>query len=70
MIVIWVVELYLTKLEEIRLEGLEKSDRYDSVQKEFETFISFPEVSMGIIINLRHLLEVFVIVSSSSTSSY
>ncbi|KAL1509544.1 hypothetical protein ABEB36_004259 [Hypothenemus hampei] len=45
MIVIWVVELYLTKLEEIRLRGLEKSATYDEVQKDFETFIALQEVA-------------------------
>lgn len=45
MIVIWVVELYLNKLEEKRLEGLEKSAAYDSIQKEFETFMALQEVA-------------------------
>ncbi|CAG9766632.1 unnamed protein product [Ceutorhynchus assimilis] len=45
MIVIWVVELYLMKLEEIRLQGLEKSASYDEIQKEFETFMALQEVA-------------------------
>ncbi|ENN82501.1 hypothetical protein YQE_01126, partial [Dendroctonus ponderosae] len=45
MLVVWVVELYLTKLEEIRLQGLEKSASYDEVQKQFETFIALQEVA-------------------------
>lgn len=45
MIVIWVVELYLCKLEEKRLIDLEQSAAYLDVQKEFETFLALPEVS-------------------------
>ncbi|CAH0563550.1 unnamed protein product [Brassicogethes aeneus] len=45
MIVIWVVELYLNKLEEKRLQGLEQTAGYDAVQKEFETFLALKEVS-------------------------
>ncbi|KAJ8923177.1 hypothetical protein NQ315_001731 [Exocentrus adspersus] len=45
MIVLWVVELYLTKLEEKRLESLEQSASYADIQKEFETFIALEEVS-------------------------
>lgn len=45
MIVIWVVELYLTKLEEKRLEGLEQSATYADIQKEFETFLALQEIS-------------------------
>ncbi|XP_060521918.1 vacuolar protein sorting-associated protein 18 homolog isoform X2 [Cylas formicarius] len=45
MVVIWLVELYLSKLEEIRLRGLEKSATYDDIQKEFETFLALREVA-------------------------
>nr|CAI5818148.1 unnamed protein product [Callosobruchus analis] len=45
MIVIWVVELYLTKLEEMRLQGLEQSAAYLEIQREFDTFIALEEVS-------------------------
>ncbi|KAJ8929810.1 hypothetical protein NQ314_017407, partial [Rhamnusium bicolor] len=45
MIVIWVVELYLIKLEEKRLQGLEQSATYSDIQKEFETFLALEEVS-------------------------
>ncbi|KAK9880905.1 hypothetical protein WA026_013236 [Henosepilachna vigintioctopunctata] len=45
MIVIWLVELYLNKLEEKRLAGLEQSTAYLEIQKEFETFLAFSEVS-------------------------
>ncbi|XP_076258770.1 vacuolar protein sorting-associated protein 18 dor isoform X1 [Rhynchophorus ferrugineus] len=45
MIVLWVVELYLTKLEEKRLEGLEKSAAYDEIQKDFDTFLTLQEVA-------------------------
>ncbi|XP_050295734.1 vacuolar protein sorting-associated protein 18 homolog isoform X2 [Anthonomus grandis grandis] len=45
MLVIWVVELYLTKLEDIRHQGLEKSASYNDVQKEFETFMTLPMVT-------------------------
>lgn len=45
MIVIWLVEFYLNKLEEQRLCGLEQSARYLEVQKEFETFLASAQVS-------------------------
>ncbi|XP_019880940.1 vacuolar protein sorting-associated protein 18 homolog isoform X2 [Aethina tumida] len=45
MIVIWVVELYLNKLEEKRLQGMEQSAAYDTIQKQFETFLALQEVS-------------------------
>ncbi|VEN49877.1 unnamed protein product [Callosobruchus maculatus] len=45
MIVIWVVELYLTKLEEMRLQGLEQSAVYLEIQREFDTFVALEEVS-------------------------
>ncbi|XP_066154663.1 vacuolar protein sorting-associated protein 18 homolog isoform X1 [Euwallacea fornicatus] len=57
MIVIWVVELYLTKLEQIRLQGLEKSASYDDVQKEFETFIALQEVANCIKTNKSTIYE-------------
>lgn len=45
MIVIWIVEIYLTKLEEKRFQGLEMSAKYDEIQKEFEVFLALEEVS-------------------------
>lgn len=45
MIVIWIVEVYLTKLEEKRLQGLEQTAKYDDIQKEFELFLSLEDVS-------------------------
>lgn len=45
MIVIWIVEIYLTKLKEKSLEGMEQSSKYDEIQKEFETFLALAEVS-------------------------
>ncbi|XP_023014330.1 vacuolar protein sorting-associated protein 18 dor isoform X2 [Leptinotarsa decemlineata] len=45
MIVLWVLELYLSKLEEHRLQGLEQSAKYSDVQKEFEAFLALDEVS-------------------------
>ncbi|EFA08901.1 Vacuolar protein sorting-associated protein 18 homolog-like Protein [Tribolium castaneum] len=45
MIVLWVVELYLSKLEEKRLAGLEQSAAYLDIQKEFEVFLALTEVS-------------------------
>ncbi|XP_063904510.1 vacuolar protein sorting-associated protein 18 homolog isoform X2 [Zophobas morio] len=45
MIVIWVIELYLSKLEEKRLVGLEQSAAYLDIQKEFEAFLALTEVS-------------------------
>lgn len=45
MIVIWIVEVYLSKLEEIRLRGFEQSAKYDEIQKEFEVFLALEDVS-------------------------
>lgn len=44
MIVIWVIELYLNRLEMNRLDGMEQSARYADIQKDFETFLATPEV--------------------------
>lgn len=45
MIVIWLIELYLDELEVRRLRGQNETDEYDRIQKEFETFLAFSEVS-------------------------
>lgn len=45
MIVIWLVELYLNKLEEKRLSGQGDTVAYLDIQKEFETFLALSEVS-------------------------
>lgn len=44
MIVLWVVELYLSRLADLRLEGLEKSNNYKELQKEFETFLEMEQL--------------------------
>lgn len=45
MIVVWVIEIYLTKLKEKRLQGLDQRPKYDEIQKEFEAFLALEEVS-------------------------
>ncbi|XP_057663701.1 vacuolar protein sorting-associated protein 18 homolog isoform X1 [Diorhabda carinulata] len=45
MIVLWVMELYLIKLEEGRLLGMEESTAYVELQKELDKFIAMDEVS-------------------------
>lgn len=45
MIVIWLVELYLNRLEEKRLTGQGDTVAYLDIQKEFETFLALSEVS-------------------------
>lgn len=42
MITFWLIELYSTQMEELRLKGLEQSNAYFEVQKEFEQFLSLP----------------------------
>ncbi|CAG9821457.1 unnamed protein product [Phaedon cochleariae] len=57
MIVIWVVELYLSKLEEKRLAGLEQTAAYSEIQKEFETFLALEEVSDCVRNNKRTIYD-------------
>lgn len=57
MIVIWVVELYLTKLEVKRLQGLEQSAAYFDIQKEFENFLALEEVADCIRTNKRTIYD-------------
>lgn len=45
MIVLWIVELYLTKLEDQRLNGMEQFASYSELQKNFESFMTLPHVS-------------------------
>lgn len=45
MIVLWVVELYLNKLEDKRLKNLEQSAAYHDLQKEFEAFLALPRIA-------------------------
>uniref|UniRef100_A0A6P7GKW2 Vacuolar protein sorting-associated protein 18 homolog n=1 Tax=Diabrotica virgifera virgifera TaxID=50390 RepID=A0A6P7GKW2_DIAVI len=45
MIVIWVMELYLVKLEQMRLAGLEQTATYADLQKEFDVFLALDEIS-------------------------
>lgn len=45
MIVMWVLELYLVKLEEQRLQGFEQTAGYADLQKEFDIFLALEEVS-------------------------
>ncbi|XP_018319047.1 vacuolar protein sorting-associated protein 18 homolog isoform X2 [Agrilus planipennis] len=45
LIVIWVVELYLDQLEEMRITGKEQTATYFDLQKEFQAFLALPQVS-------------------------
>lgn len=44
MIVLWVVELYLSRLADLRLEGLEMSQNYLELQKEFDSFLHMKQI--------------------------
>lgn len=44
MIVLWVVELYLSQLADLRSEGKELTAMYSELQKEFDTFLALPQV--------------------------
>lgn len=44
MIVLWVIELYLSKLADLRLEGLEKSAQYAELENEFDTFLQTKKI--------------------------
>ncbi|KAF5280506.1 hypothetical protein FQA39_LY18028 [Lamprigera yunnana] len=44
LIVIWVVELYLNELEEMRIEDKEQTTKYFEVQKDFQAFLALPNV--------------------------
>lgn len=45
MIVIWLLELYLTHLEKMRLAEKEQTNAFAELQKEFEAFLALPVVS-------------------------
>lgn len=57
MIVIWVVEIYLAKLEEKRLRELEESAAYADIQKEFDTFLALEEVASCVRKNKRTIYD-------------
>lgn len=44
MIVLWVVELHLSQLADMRFEGKELTATYAELQKNFETFLTLPQV--------------------------
>lgn len=48
LIVIWVVELYLNQLEEMRITKKEQSAKYFELQKEFQAFLALPQVSENV----------------------
>lgn len=45
LIVIWLLELYLTQLEEMRILGREQVSAYFELQKEFQAFLGMPQVA-------------------------
>lgn len=45
MIALWVIELYLSKLEDKRLNDMEQTPAYHNLQKEFETFLALSHVA-------------------------
>lgn len=45
MIVLWVIELYLNQLEELRLSEKDQLPLYYGIQKEFDSFLAFPQVA-------------------------
>lgn len=55
MIVLWVIELYLKKLEDKRLENLEQSNAYHELQKDFESFLASPHVA-NCVKNIKHTI--------------
>lgn len=44
MIVLWVVELYLSQLANMRAQGKDLTAHYAEIQKEFDTFLTLPHV--------------------------
>lgn len=44
MVVVWLIELYLSQLGTLREKNKENTDEYDDVQKEFDEFMTVPEV--------------------------
>lgn len=45
MLVIWMTELYLSQLGQLRITGLESSHKYHQIQSDFEVFLLHPKVS-------------------------
>lgn len=45
MIALWVIELYLSQLADLRLDGEEKGHQYGELQKEFEKFLQNKKVA-------------------------
>lgn len=48
LIVIWLVELYLNQLEELRIADMEQSPKYFELQKEFQGLLAMQQVSENI----------------------
>lgn len=63
MIVIWVLELFLNQLGELRDQKKEKSPEYINLQKDFDEFLSEKLVMVCIcpLLNLNHLFGHFFI---------
>ena len=47
MIVIWVIELFLNQLGTLRDEGKENIAEYVSLQKELDSFLARPQVTVS-----------------------
>jgi hypothetical protein len=47
MIVIWVIELFLNQLGTLRDKGKESSTEYVSLQKELDSFLARPQVTVS-----------------------
>lgn len=57
MIVLWVTELYLSRLEELRLNNREQTLTYDELQKDFSNFLSLPRVADCVKRNRRTIYD-------------
>lgn len=49
MIVIWVVELFLNQLGNLRNDGKENTAEFEAVQADLDAFIALPQVTVSII---------------------
>lgn len=58
MIVLWVIELYLSKLEELRLSNKEQTTLFDEIQKDFTKFLALPKVADCVKRNKRTIYDV------------
>lgn len=57
MIVLWVIELYLSKLEELRLSNKEQTTAFDELQKDFAKFLALPRVADCVKRNKRTIYD-------------